>query len=283
MSPVVTRSSPAKVNLILKVLGKRPDGFHEIASLMQRVSLCDEMSFSLEGDGVSLRCSGADIPEDSGNIAFRAAAVFREATGGPRGVSIEIRKKIPVAAGLGGGSSNAATTLATLNDMTGAGLDRDELMRMGAALGSDVPFFINDAPSCWAFGRGERLRPVENLPPLWFVICNPGVYLSTAEVYGGFRIGLTNKQIQYTIPRLLTVRQITDGLENDLERVSERICPAISDIKQRLMAEGALGALMSGSGSTVFGIFESHIDAEHAASRMKERKVAPFTVSARSM
>jgi 4-diphosphocytidyl-2-C-methyl-D-erythritol kinase len=283
VSPIVTRKSPAKVNLVLKVLGKRADGFHEIAGLMQRISLCDEMSFSLGGDGISLRCSGADLPENADNIAFRAAVLFREATGVPRGVSIEIRKRIPLAAGLGGGSSNAATTLTTLNDMTGAGLNGEDLTGMGAALGSDVPFFIQGVSSCWAFGRGELLRPVENLPTLWFVICNPGVPLSTVEVYGAYRIGLTNERIQYTIPRLQTVRQITDGLENDLERVSERICPAISDIKQRLMAEGALGALMSGSGPTVFGIFESPIDAEHAASRMREKKGAPFTVSARSM
>ncbi|MDD5475306.1 MAG: 4-(cytidine 5'-diphospho)-2-C-methyl-D-erythritol kinase, partial [Syntrophales bacterium] len=191
-------------------------------------------------------------------------------------------KEIPVAAGLGGGSSNAATTLMALNDMTFAGLDKDELARMGSLLGSDVPFFIHER-GAWAFGRGERIQPVENLPKLWLVVCNPGIQLSTGEVYGGLRIALTNEPIQYSIPRLQTVRQIADGLDNDLERVSQKICPAISDVKKRLVAEGALGALMSGSGSTVFGVFESKIEAEHAESRLKDEETIPFVVSACSI
>jgi 4-diphosphocytidyl-2-C-methyl-D-erythritol kinase len=236
----------------------------------------------LTGKGITLRCTGIPVPEDSTNIVYRAAELFMQKTGSPSGVSIEIEKRIPVAAGLGGGSSNAATTLLALNELTSAGLDRDTLMAMGASIGSDVPFFIY-GKAAWAFGRGERLEAAEGIPPIWLVVCNPGMPLSTAEVYGNLRIGLTNKRIQYTIPRLQTVQQIARALENDLEEVSERLCPAITDLKTSLADLGALGVLVSGSGPTVFGIFETREDALAAGERLKTGIGVSFVADAGSL
>jgi len=278
----IKRKSPAKVNLVLKVLGKRPDGFHEIASLIQRISLCDEMFFAVEGKGIRLSCPGGNIPENEGNIVWRAVKLFMEKTGKPEGVTIGIKKKIPVAAGLGGGSSNAATALVTLNELTGNELGREDLVEMGAFIGSDVPFFIYGG-SAWAFGRGERLENVQGIPKLWFVICNPGVALSTADVYGGLRIGLTNRPVQYTIPRLETLSQVVDKLENDLEAVSERLCRPIAELKKRLMQVGSLGTLMSGSGPTVFGIFEGREEARRAADLLSRERCVPFVAYACSI
>jgi 4-diphosphocytidyl-2-C-methyl-D-erythritol kinase len=278
----VTKESPAKINLILKVLGKRDDGFHEIASLMQRIDLHDDMSFALAGQGIALRCTGIPVPENSKNIVYRAAELFMQKTGRPSGVSIEIEKRIPTAAGLGGGSSNAATTLLALNELTSAGLDRDTLMAMGASIGSDVPFFIY-GKAAWAFGRGERLEAAENIPPISLLVCNPGVPLATAEVYGNLRIGLTNEPIQYTIPRLQTVQQVARALENDLEEVSESLCPAIRDLKTSLADLGALGVLVSGSGPTVFGIFETREDVLAAGERLKTGMGVPFVAGAGSL
>ncbi len=152
--------SPAKVNLFLKVIRRRPDGYHDIASLMQKIDLADEMEMSLAKEGITVRCPGSNLPEDEQNIAFRAARAILEKTGSKTGVDIVIRKKIPQAAGLGGGSSNAATTLVVLNEMLGAGLSNEQLRSMGAKLGADVPFFIF-GNTAWAFGIGEKLQRVE--------------------------------------------------------------------------------------------------------------------------
>jgi len=143
---VIIRQSPAKVNLFLRVLGKRSDGYHDILSLMQRISLCDKMSFALKGNGIKIICPGGVVPENKNNIVYTAAEAILSNISFHSGVEITINKKIPVAAGLGGGSSNAATTLVTLNEMTGAKYTTKELMRMGARLGADVPFFILGKP-----------------------------------------------------------------------------------------------------------------------------------------
>lgn len=257
------------MNLILKVLGKREDGYHELATLMQRISLCDEMIFIPRNRGIVLHCSEKTLPTDEGNIVVRAARLFFDYIGWPEGIEITLQKKIPLAAGLGGGSSNAATTLLALNEMTAAGISRGKLMEMGVRLGADVPFFIFKE-TAWAFGVGERLQKAEGVPKLCFVLVNPGIELSTRRVYEGLKYGLTKQPIQYNIPRLQTVPQIIRGLHNDLEEVSEKICPVIREIKDSMRAAGALGALMSGSGATVFGICANSEDAERAETEMRE-------------
>lgn len=252
---MIVRNSFAKVNLHLSVLGRRSDGYHEIATLMQKITLCDEMRFEPGGSGVVLRCPGTSLPEDRGNIVRRAAGALFARAGRSMDVAITIQKRIPVAAGLGGGSSNAAVTLEVLNELMETPLERAELLDLGARLGADVPFFLGGG-TAWAFGIGERLVP-ENLPPFWLVLVNPGYEVSTKEVYEGLKMGLTNKVIQYKIPRLETVPRIVRHLRNDLEKVTMSLHPDLSEIKGKLMASGAMGTLMSGSGPTVFGIFET--------------------------
>ncbi len=248
--------SPAKINLCLRVLRKREDGYHDIASLMQRISLADEMFFVPSEGEVTVRCPGSPLPEDEENIAYRAAKALFFDAGCRRGVDITIHKKIPLAAGLGGGSSNAATTLMTLNEMFDLHYPMDRLMKMGAKLGADIPFFIFQK-TAWAFGIGERLEAADPLPPFWLLLINPGFELSTKMIYEGLKLRLTNQTIHYSIPRFYTLHELAEGLQNDLERVSLRMHPVLADLKRLLIEHGALGALMSGSGPTVFGIFET--------------------------
>jgi 4-diphosphocytidyl-2-C-methyl-D-erythritol kinase len=265
---VIRRKSYAKINLFLKVLGKRDDGYHDIVTLMQRISLCDEMTFSKKGTDIVVKCPGSDLPEGDGNIIFRAAEALFSYTQHRRGIEITVVKNIPVAAGLGGGSSNAATTLTTLNEMMELNLRREELMEIGAKLGADVPFFVLEK-TAWASGIGDKLMVADRIPKMWYVLINPGFEVSTKEVYGNLKLGLTKDTIKYTMPRSKPVSQIVDDLTNDLEGVSSRLYPAIPQIKERLRTHGALGSLMSGSGPTVFGIFESKQSALKAEEELR--------------
>jgi len=251
---MITKASPAKVNLYLRVLRKREDGYHDILSLMQRISLCDEMIFAPTGGGIVVRCPGTALPEDEGNIVYRAAAAFFSRIGASPGIEITIRKRIPIAAGLGGGSSNAATTLMTLNEMYGSPITREELMRIGTGLGADVPFFIF-GKTAWTSGIGDRFPETPILPTFWFVLINPGFAISTKLVYQGLNFGLTKQGINYSIPCFSTKEDVIGGLTNDLEKVTVKLHPILDEIKALLLASGARGALMSGSGPTVFGIF----------------------------
>ena len=262
---MIRKLSPAKVNLHLTVFGKRPDGYHDIATLLQQVSLYDEMEFSSLESGIIIKCPGSPLPEDEGNIAYRAARAFFSYTSSAAGIAINIHKKIPLAAGLGGGSSNAAATLLALNEMTGGHVSKDELMEMGSTLGADVPFFIF-GKKAWASGRGDCLREADDVPPLWFVLVNPGFSVSTKMVYEKLNLGLTNALINYSIPRFqldLTENRV-EGLKNDLEPVTMGLYPSLSQLKELLLGAGALGALMSGSGPTVFGIFAGEKQARTA-------------------
>jgi 4-diphosphocytidyl-2-C-methyl-D-erythritol kinase len=251
---MITKASPAKVNLYLRVLRKRKDGYHDILSLMQRINLCDEMTFAPNGGGIAVRCPGTTLPEDEGNIVYRAAAAFFSRVGISPGIEITIRKRIPTAAGLGGGSSNAATTLMTLNEMNGSPMTREELMKIGTGLGADVPFFIF-GKTAWVSGIGDRFPETPILPPFWFVLINPGFAISTKLVYQGLNFGLTKQGINYSIPRFSTKEDVIGGLTNDLEKVTVKLHPILDEIKALLLSSGARGALMSGSGPTVFGIF----------------------------
>jgi 4-diphosphocytidyl-2-C-methyl-D-erythritol kinase len=260
---MITKASPAKVNLHLRVLRKRADGYHDILSLMQKIDLCDEMTFTLSSSGIVVHCPDTTLPEDQGNIVYRAAAAFFERMGKPPAIRITIRKRIPIAAGLGGGSSNAATTLTTLNELYGYPLTRAELLKIGAGLGADVPFFIF-GNTAWVTGIGDQFLESPLLPPLWFVLVNPGFEISTKMVYQGLNLGLTKQGINYSIPRFSTTDDLIRGLLNDLEGVTMRLHPVLDQIKVLLMKNGANGALMSGSGPTVFGVFSDRESARRA-------------------
>jgi 4-diphosphocytidyl-2-C-methyl-D-erythritol kinase len=258
--------SPAKVNLFLKVLGKRQDGFHDIYTLIQPVSLFDEISLDVrEGEGISVECDREDVPGGRENLAFQAAELFLSEAELQKAVGIKIRKKIPVAGGLGGGSSNAAAVIMGLDHALGLALGEETLMEMAARLGSDVPLFILRGPALGS-ARGEVLERVE-LPPFNYCLVNPGFKVSTAWAYGN--LDLTKKGedniLTYSKESLKKPENIKELLFNDLEGVTLRNHPEISRIERILTGAGALGALMSGSGPTVFGIFPDRDSTEKAS------------------
>jgi 4-diphosphocytidyl-2-C-methyl-D-erythritol kinase len=257
--------APAKINLCLHVLGKRPDGYHELAMLMQSLDFGDtlEMELTNRPGEVLVDCAGVDLPTGDENIAAKAARRMLARSNMQVGVRIVIDKKIPVAAGLGGGSSNAATTLLGLNKLLNLRLSKDELMAEGVKLGADVPFFLF-ADKAWATGIGDRLESVPPLPPVWYVLVNPGIFISTAWVYQN--LGLTAPPILTKLPRFpTTVDDLVAILENDLERITIEHYPLLAEIKGKLIELGAKGALMSGSGSTLFGVFAEEAQAHNAA------------------
>lgn len=260
----LTLKAPAKVNYRLDVLRRRPDGYHDLRMIMQRISLCDEITVTLtDVPGIRVACGREGVPDGPENIAWRAADALLEIAGRPSGIEIVITKNIPVAAGLGGGSSDAATVLLGVNELLGLGLSTERLMAIGVKLGADVPFFVF-GKTALAEGIGEILTPIEAVPPLWMVIVNPNIPVSTAWVYQSLR--LTERWNSDNIPRFFKdVVDVCAILSNDLEAVTIGKYPVIGEIKTMLLALGASGALMSGSGPTVFGLFSSEEGAQNAA------------------
>lgn len=260
--------SPAKVNLHLSVLGRRPDGYHDIITLLQRVSLFDELTFRPISRGIAIYCDEGKIPANEDNIVYRAAERLFLHTGYRGGVAVEIVKNIPVAAGLGGGSSNAAATLVALNEMFAFRLTDDELRKIGAALGADVPFFLF-ARTAWAEGIGDILKEAHDVPSFWFVLVNPGFPVSTKEIYGGLNLPLTKGGINYSMRRLPGKEGFLGLLKNDLEAVTIKLHRVVQDIKDELRGLGARASLMSGSGPTVFGLFDEEGAARKAATMIR--------------
>jgi len=264
MVEMLKKLAPAKINLFLRVLRKRTDGYHDIISFMQKITLYDELTFLPRPNGIILKCPNSNLPVSENNLIFRAAKAVFSYTGCKSGIEIILMKNIPIAAGLGGGSSDAATTLLTLNEMCKLSLKKAELMKLGAKLGADVPFFIF-GNSAFATGIGDKLKASKNLPKLNIVLINPCFSLSTKMVYEKLNLRLTKKRINYSIPRFFAVGDIIREMHNDLETVSLRMHPELMEIKQLLLRHGARGAMMSGSGPTVFGIFTDENTAKKAA------------------
>ncbi len=269
---VVMRRSfraPAKINLCLHVLGRLDSGYHVLAMAMQRVSLYDDVVIEIgRGDALQVCCDGLDLAPGEENIAARAVRLLLEAAGIRRAVSVSIIKRIPVAAGLGGGSSDAATVLTGVNDMLGLGFDGGTLQEFAARLGSDVPFFIFGAPA-WATGTGTTLENLPGLPSVSYVLVNPGVAVSTKEVYQSLR--LTKGGDLASIPRFSagSPEELCRLLHNDLEQVVLPRYPVVGEVKARLRDLGAMGSLMSGSGATVFGVFTDPEAAGRAAREIR--------------
>ena len=256
--------SPAKINLFLQVTGKRPDGYHELLSLMCCVDLCDTILLQFGLKGIRIESSHPQVPLDDTNLAHRAATVFFKALNVKDGLKIFIDKSIPVAAGLGGGSSNAASVLNGLNQHYGHPFTRNRLMSMGLGLGADVPFFLFGKPGI-ASGIGEKLEAYPGPLPFHIVVVYPGFKVSTGEVFQNLNLGLTKCEKKIKGPFSMKIG-FDPGLHlcNDLEIVTASEYPVITSIKEQLLNRGALGALMSGSGPTVFGLFSDFYTAESA-------------------
>lgn len=229
---------------------------------MVPVSLFDQLEFTLVSQmGVILSSEGVSVPNGEENIICRAANAFLSKTGLSQGISIKLTKNIPVSAGLGGGSSDAAATLKALNEIGSNPLTFQELAAMALGLGADVPFFLLNRP-CIATGIGEILEPIEKWPEFWYIIVIPPFEVSTAWVYRNLKLKLTKKNQSFNINSLKKgLHNIDHFLENDLEAVTASHFPIINSIKEALMNEGAEGALMSGSGPSVFGIFKTREEA----------------------
>ena len=264
----ITLQAPAKVNYRLDVLSRRPDGYHELRMIMQRVNLCDEVVITLGSTpGIRVVCGRDGVPDGEGNIAWKAANALLERAGQAVGVDIAITKNIPVAAGLGGGSSDCAAVLLGLNELLGLGLSCEQLMEIGVKLGADVPFFVFQQTAL-AEGVGERLTALANLPDAWVVLVNPNLPVSTAWVYKNLQ--LTQRDRLATIPDSFEdVAAVCRILSNDLESVTVPAFPVISEIKDALVAHGACCSLMSGSGPTVFGLFEEEASARRAGEALR--------------
>ena len=261
--------APAKLNLYLRVLGKRPDGYHEIETLFERIDLADELSFGAAPSGIALTCTDPALSCGEDNLIVKAARLLQVVTGTSQGVRIHLVKRVPVAAGLGGGSSNAATALLGLNRLWQLGLPHARLMELAAQLGSDIPFFLSEAAFGVGCGRGERCEPLADVPPLAHVLVVPAERLSTKEIYANSRFNLTApkpsiRMVQHALCNG-SLSELAKGLWNDLEPEAIRRCPLIATIQSSLRALGCLAARVSGSGSSVFGLCRDAVHAQECA------------------
>lgn len=260
--------SPAKINLRLEILKRREDGYHELRTLLQKISLHDTLHFSLKKEkGVSINTDHPKLPIGKDNLVYKAAQSMLKVSDYKGGVCIEIEKRIPLGAGLGGGSSNAATALEALNQLLKMDLSKRELMEMGLEIGADVPFFFLEGAAI-GLGIGEQLKKKE-LPILWYVLIYPNFEVSTRWAYQNFV--LTNQRIHFNLHKFLeTPEGISRILLNHLEEVVSEKYPQIDVMKKILISAGALGSLMTGSGPTVFGIFPEEKSATEAYERVKK-------------
>jgi len=261
--------APAKINYLLNVIRRRPDGYHDLRMVMQRVDLCDYISITLQDSpDIKVTCGKKGVPDGPGNIAWKAARIMLDIADAKQGAAIEITKNIPVAAGLGGGSSDAATVLMGMNELLELKLSDQRLMEIGVKLGADVPFFIFKKTAL-AEGIGEKLTAMPDMPKAWILLVNPGVHVSTAWVYRTLQ--LTNSGELNRLPQLFaSVEDLCSIFSNDLETVTIPAFPVINEIKQNLLRLGAVASLMSGSGPTVFGLFRDLPGAEQARSELSD-------------
>lgn len=270
MSNKITVKAPAKINLTLDVTRRREDGYHELKMVMQTIDLHDEITISEIGESKIEFTMNRDLPDGcppEDNLVYKAAKLMQETYSLPDGFRIKLKKNIPAAAGLAGGSSDCAATLSGINKLCGLGLDKEELCKLGVKLGADVPFCIMKG-TMLSEGIGEILTPLADLPPLWVVLIKPDISVSTAFVYSHL-----NLQRVYTHPNTVKVMDciarhdasaLGPELCNVLETVTIPSYPVIAELKEFLLENGATGSLMSGSGPTVYGLYQDSTLAEIA-------------------
>lgn len=275
---MIREKAYAKINLGLDVLRRRPDGYHEVKMIMQTVDICDDLTFEKRGEpGIGFRIEGSDLPADENNLVYRAAALLMEKLQIREGVSITLQKKIPIAAGMAGGSADAAATLRGVNVLFGMGYSAEELKEIGVTLGADIPYCIQGG-TMLSEGIGEILTPLSEPPACHLVIAKPDIDVSTAFVYGHLQADkLTfHPDIDGMAAALAAgeLRGITDRMGNVLETVTVKEYPVIDKLKRMMCELGAENALMSGSGPTVFGIYREKEEAEKAAAAIRAEEPA---------
>lgn len=267
----ITIKSYAKINWALDVLFKREDGYHELRTIYQTVSLHDTLTLSPTAGAIEIACDDARVPCDQSNLVYQAAARLREASGGQLGARIEIAKRIPVAAGMGGGSSNAAATLLGLEKLWQVNLAEAERFEIAANLGSDVPLFLTGG-TLLGIGRGEEVYPLEELECANLLLVNPGIAVSTAAAYsslGRLTREASPRKIPFAFFAAKGDRELPLVARNDFEEVVLVTHPEIAEVKERLQRLGAKLALMSGSGATVFAVFDNLDMSERAQQQMR--------------
>ena len=263
--------APAKINLVLRILDRRTDGYHNLWSLMQTVQVEDEITLALTGahSGVTLRCDEPSLKTDDSNLVSRAAVAVMAQSGRTGGLDITLAKRIPMGAGLGGGSSDAAATIIGLNQLFNLGWSAEQMAHIGQTLGSDVSFFFF-APSATVAGRGEQVAPIRIKGTRWVVLVNPGFPVETKWAYQQLTanraavVPLSQSHAMLEQASELGWEQVLEAAENDFEGPVFKAYPLLQEIKHRLLALEADVALLSGSGATVFGVFRNEAKARQA-------------------
>ncbi|AKL98589.1 4-(cytidine 5'-diphospho)-2-C-methyl-D-erythritol kinase [Endomicrobium proavitum] len=277
----INLKAPAKVNLFLEITGKRPDGYHNLETIMQTISLYDELSFELSESAIELECSDKNLASDESNIVFKAAKVLKERYGVKAGVKIFLKKEIPTGAGLGGGSSDAAAALKALVKIWKLNIEKEELQNIASKLGADVPFFLTGGTAlCEAIG--DIVTPLKAIEGIGIVLVNPGFGVPTAGVYKKIKFPLTNQRKINKIKTLIcdgsfNTKDAFDSCFNRLEEFVLPDYPQIAEIKQVLTQLGC-ASLMSGSGATVYGIFESASQLKNIQFKLSEYPWKTWTV-----
>lgn len=273
---MIQEKAYAKINLGLDVLRRRTDGYHEVKMIMQTVAICDDLAFEKSTkSGVRLKIEGANLPVDGDNLICRAAALIMEAGKITEGVQITLHKRIPIAAGMAGGSADAAAALRGFNRLFALGYSAQELRELGVRLGADIPYCI-EGGTMLAEGIGEILTPLSPPPDCHLVVAKPELDVSTAFVYGNLKADRLpyHPDIDGMVEALAqgSLKGITDRMGNVLETVTEKAYPVITKIKEQMRSLGAENALMSGSGPTVFGICKTKETADRIAAAIREKE-----------
>jgi len=276
--------SYSKINLTLNILEKRRDGYHNIETIMQSINLADRIFIKEEKEGIKIKCSHPLVPVDTQSLTYRSAEKILNRYRIKKGVKIEIDKKIPLASGMAGGSANSASILVGINKLFALNLSNKVLREIGEELGMDVPFCIQNGTAL-AYHKGEKVTPLPPInPPLWTIIINPGFEIPTKWAYNNLDLGLIKREKNNTIAMLKALKKgelegITKNLFNSFEELIIKRCPEIGKIKVRLIEEGAMGALMSGSGPTVFGIAQNKEQALKIYEKLKSEYKSIWAVN----
>lgn len=272
----LTICAPAKINLGLDVLRRRPDGYHEVKMVMQTVGLYDELTFQRGGSGIRLFTDREELPGDESNLVYRAAKLLTETYGLREGIEIRLSKRIPMAAGMAGGSTDAAAVFRAFNECYGLTMSAQRMRKLAVKIGADVPYCL-EGGTALAEGIGEVLTPLPSPPDCFLVIAKPDISVSTRYVYENLDVGglTSHPDIDGLIRGLRAgdLQCLASHMENVLETVTQKRYPVIGEIKKALMHQGALAALMSGSGPTVFALFESEEKAQAAERALRKREL----------